>query len=297
MAWDARTVLITGCNRGIGLELVRQLLAKPSAPKKIFATCRNPDSPQCQTLNDLAAKHCNLVVVKLEVTDDKSAKEAAEEVEKHLNGAGLNVLINNAGIRHPSSLETADAKDMLDVYDTNVVTPLLEAKTLNELAENLAVIKLEVTDDKSTKKVAEEVENHLEGAGLNLLINNARIRHPSSLETANAKDMLDVYATNVIGPLLVAKAFLPLLKKSAKENAGASMGCGKAALVNMSTMLGSVEKNHLSFGFVPLLSYRCSKAALNMLTNCQSNGYKADGIMCTALHPGWVKTDLGGPRE
>ncbi|XP_069460561.1 C-signal-like [Ambystoma mexicanum] len=217
MAWGARTVLITGCNRGIGLELVRQLLAKPSAPQKIFATCRNPDSPQCQALNELASKHCNLVVIKLEVTDDKSAKEAAEAVEKHLNGAGLNVLINNAGIMHPSTLETADAKDMLDVY-----------------------------------------------------------------------------ATNVVGPLLVAKAFLPLLKKSAKENAGASMGCGKAALVNVSTLLGSVEKNHLSFGFVPVLSYRCSKAALNMLTNCQSYGYKADGIMCTALHPGWVKTDLGG---
>ena len=38
-----RSILITGCNRGLGLELVRQLVRHPNAPECIFAACRNPD--------------------------------------------------------------------------------------------------------------------------------------------------------------------------------------------------------------------------------------------------------------
>uniref|UniRef100_A0A674JMM5 C-factor n=1 Tax=Terrapene triunguis TaxID=2587831 RepID=A0A674JMM5_9SAUR len=71
------------------------------------------------------------------------------------------------------------------------------------------------------------------------------------------------------------------------------MSCSKAAIVNISTVLGSIEKTPETFSFVPVVSYRCSKAALNMLTKCQSMGYKQDGILCSVLHPGWVKTELG----
>lgn len=47
-AGRARTVLLTGCNRGIGLELVKQLLATPRPPAWIFATCRDPEGPRAQ---------------------------------------------------------------------------------------------------------------------------------------------------------------------------------------------------------------------------------------------------------
>ncbi|XP_078525615.1 C-signal-like [Lissotriton helveticus] len=215
----ARTILITGCNRGIGLEIVRQLLAKPKAPEQIFATCRAPESPKCQTLNELAVKNANLKVIQLEATDPTSVIKAAKEVEAHLKGVGLNVLINNAGIMPLSTLETVDGEDLLHVY-----------------------------------------------------------------------------MTNVVGPLLITKAFLHLLKKAAKDNPQAGMSCSKAALINMSTIGSSIALCHEYYGVLPVVSYRCSKAALNMLTKCQSLGYKSDGILCTAIHPGWVQTDLGGPE-
>ncbi|KAG9462490.1 hypothetical protein GDO78_014046, partial [Eleutherodactylus coqui] len=91
------------------------------------------------------------------------------------------------------------------------------------------------------------------------------------------------------------QALLPFLKKAAAENQRKPLSCSKAAVINISTLLGSIEKTPESFYAFPVLSYRCSKAALNMLTQCESLTYKKDGILCTAIHPGWVQTDLGGP--
>ncbi|XP_060605571.1 C-signal-like [Ruditapes philippinarum] len=70
------------------------------------------------------------------------------------------------------------------------------------------------------------------------------------------------------------------------------MSCSKAAIINISTGVASITENS-SGGIYP---YRASKAALNMITSNLSLDLKSDGILCTAIHPGWVKTDLGGPN-
>ncbi|XP_051485363.1 C-factor-like [Apus apus] len=212
----ARTVLLTGSNRGIGLELVRQLLGTPRPPAWIFATCRDPEGPRAQELRDLASKHPNLVLVKLDVANPSAITEAAKVVEGKLNGAGLNLLINNAAIYTPTA----------------------------------------------------------------------------SLEVVDAEDMMRTYQTNAVGPLLMAQAFLPLLKKAARESTEKGLSCSKAAIINISTVMGSIERTAASF-IKPVISYRCSKAALNMLTKCQALTYGDAGILCVALHPGWVKTDMG----
>ncbi|OXB76047.1 UNVERIFIED_CONTAM: hypothetical protein H355_000146 [Colinus virginianus] len=161
-----RSVLVTGANRGIGLGFVQHLLALPNPPEVVFATCRDPKGQRAQELQKLASKHRNLVIVPLEVTDPASIKAAAASVGEHLKGSGLNLLINNAGIGNNNSLDTETLDDMLHVFTTNTVAPLL-----------------------------------------------------------------------------------------------------------------------------------LSQAALNMLTRCQSLGYREHGILCVALHPGWVKTDMGGTLE
>ncbi|XP_019475205.1 uncharacterized protein LOC100538901 [Meleagris gallopavo] len=108
--------------------------------------------------------------------------------------------------------------------------------------------------------------------------------------------MLHVFTTNTVAPLLLSQAFLPLLKKAAQGNPGSGLSCSKAAIINMSSTAGSIQDLYL-WQYGQALSYRCSKAALNMLTRCQSMGYREHGILCVALHPGWVKTDMGGTLE
>uniref|UniRef100_A0A8D0G300 C-factor-like n=1 Tax=Sphenodon punctatus TaxID=8508 RepID=A0A8D0G300_SPHPU len=216
---SARSVLVTGSNRGIGLELVRQLLGHPNPPQWIFATCRDPEGASAQELKNLASKHQSLVRVSLEVTNPASVKAAMARVTEHLKGAGLNLLINNAGIVRVTTLDSE--------------TP---------------------------------------------------------------EDMSFVYTTNVIGPMLVSQAFLPLLKKAAQGSTQKGLSCNRAAIVNMSSSGGSIT-DVFAWDLGHVVSYRCSKAALNMLSRCQSLSYGADGILCLALHPGWVQTDMGNFNE
>uniref|UniRef100_A0A674I740 C-factor n=1 Tax=Terrapene triunguis TaxID=2587831 RepID=A0A674I740_9SAUR len=169
-----------------------------------------------------------------------------------------------------------------------------ELKTLASRHPNLAIIAL-ATDPASIKAAAARVEEHLKSSGLNLLINNAGIARLNTLESETAEDMSLVYATNVTGPLLVSQAFLPLLKKAAQGSPQPGLSCSKAAIVNMSSEGGSIT-NLFAWQLGQVVSYRCSKAALNMLTKCQSLGYGGDGILSIAVHPGWVQTDMGTGR-
>ncbi|KFO97298.1 C-factor, partial [Calypte anna] len=219
----ARTVLLSGSNRGIGLGLVKQLLAAPKPPLWIFASCRDPEGPRAQELRDLASKHPNLVLLKLDVANPVSVTEAARIVERKMNGSGLNLLINNAAIYTPTaSLAVVDAEDMMRTYETNTVGPMLMAQ--------------------------------------------ASYRVPFF--------------------------FLPLLKQAAQESTEKGLSCSKAAIINISSVMGSIERTPATF-LKPVISYRCSKAALNMLTKCQALTYGKVGILSVALHPGWVKTDMG----
>ncbi|XP_010021915.1 PREDICTED: uncharacterized oxidoreductase C663.09c-like [Nestor notabilis] len=169
------------------------------------------------------------------------------------------------------------------------------AQGLHHLASkhrNLVIIPLEVTDLASIKAAAAQVGEHLGGSGLNLLINNAGILKCNLLDKETLEDMTHVYTTNTIGPLLMCQVFLPLLKKAAQASPGSALSCSRAAIINISSQGGSISSPD-GWDLMQIVSYRCSKAALNMLTKCQSLRYKEDGVLCTALQPGWVQTDMG----
>jgi NAD(P)-dependent dehydrogenase (short-subunit alcohol dehydrogenase family) len=102
--------LITGANRGLGYGAAGRLLA---AGHDVWLAARDPE------LGRAAAEELGARFVRLDVTDDASAREAAEQVAA---AGGLDVLINNAGIRgdlRPPA--EVDAADMRRVFETNVV--------------------------------------------------------------------------------------------------------------------------------------------------------------------------------
>lgn len=85
---------------------------------------------------------------------------------------------------------------------------------------------------------------------------------------------------------------LPLIEKAAKNNAGKPNGMKRAAIINISSLVGSLGDNK-SGG---LYGYRESKTAINMFSMNLKKDLESDGILVLPLHPGWVLTDMGGPN-
>lgn len=113
--------LITGANRGIGLELARQAAA---TGEQVFACARNPAS--ADTLHDLANKSDGRVrVIEMDVASEASIAAAA----RHLAGEPIGTFINNAGVMGSRStpLETA-SDEFMDIMRVNVLGPVLATR-------------------------------------------------------------------------------------------------------------------------------------------------------------------------
>ncbi|XP_002154882.2 C-signal isoform X1 [Hydra vulgaris] len=157
--------------------------------------------------------------------------------------------------------------------------------------DNVKVVALDVTNEDSIKSAFEEVSALLNGSGLTCLINNAGILYRSSFVDFSADNCKEVFLTNSIGPALVTQKFLPLIKKAATESTENEISVSRAAILNISSTLGSISEATFSSP----IEYRMSKAALNMLTKTLAFELKSEKILVASLCPGWVQTDMGGP--
>ena len=119
----------------------------------------------------------------------------------------------------------------------------------------------------------------LEAEPIDVLINNAAIGGPER-QTATDMDfdgLIETLNVNTIAPLRVATSFLPNVKAA------------KGKIITLSSQMGQVQSASSDS-----LAYRVSKAAVNKLMRGLAAELKPQGIPVLIVHPGWVKTDMGG---
>lgn len=147
-------------------------------------------------------------------------------------------------------------------------------------ADKLIIVPLELSDTISVNKAAEIVSSYTDT--LDIIINDAAIHSSTSyevLEEADIDDCLQVYNVGSLGALRVVKAFLTPLRKSKK-----------AKIINISSDSGCITTCHREKEF----DYCMAKAALNMMTMLLTNYLKKDNIIVFSVHPGWMRTEMGG---
>lgn len=115
MEGNMSTTLITGTNRGIGLEFTKQYA---EAGWNVLACCRHPES--ADKLNALAAQHSNITIYPLDVANFKQVDALAEQ----LNNVAIDVLINNAGVYPSGGLSDKEVEDWLNGFKINSIAPL-----------------------------------------------------------------------------------------------------------------------------------------------------------------------------
>lgn len=150
--------------------------------------------------------------------------------------------------------------------------------------DTIVIVELDVTDEEAVAAVADRVRD--ETGAVDLLVNNAGISGGGTEDrfgTVEADTMTETLQVNAVGPHLMTQTFADLLRTGASRH-------GRATVVNVTSQLGSIARTS-SDGWN---SYRASKAALNMCTRLQAAALKEDDIIPVALHPGWVRTDMGG---
>uniref|UniRef100_A0A0B7A6D8 C-factor n=2 Tax=Arion vulgaris TaxID=1028688 RepID=A0A0B7A6D8_9EUPU len=125
MPITARTILITGASRGLGLEFVRQILKLETPPEVVIACCRNPET--AHDLQVIAKSNPSVKIVKLDIENDVDIEKAFQETKTAVGTHGLNLLISNAGIGDitTAGLQEQTREKLQKHFDVNVSGPLI----------------------------------------------------------------------------------------------------------------------------------------------------------------------------
>lgn len=125
-------IFITGANRGIGLEFVRQYSALATT-KLLFATCR--DESKSVELKQLASTNPKIKIIEVDMKHYDKYQAVVDKVTQTVGDEGLNLLINNAGIHIKADFHDAKREDMLEVYEVNVIAPFMFTRALTPLLQ------------------------------------------------------------------------------------------------------------------------------------------------------------------
>jgi len=157
-----------------------------------------------------------------------------------------------------------------------------KAKALAKLAENnakLHIHKLNVTKEKQMDKL----KKALKDKPVDILVNNAGVHALGASQFGQTEDEAweEAVAVNLLAPMKMMEHF--------KENVAMS---DKKIIASMSSKMGSMDDNTSGGAY----AYRATKAALNAVMVSAAHDLRHLDITCLILHPGWVRTDMGGPN-
>lgn len=157
-----------------------------------------------------------------------------------------------------------------------------QANALNLLADkhsNITLHALDVTQQEQRQNLAADLQDR----PIDILFNNAGIYGPYDAVFGNTDESawLECLRTNVIAPMKMMEAFLPHVAASRHR-----------LIAALSSKMGSMADNGSGGSYI----YRSSKAALNAVMKSASIDLAPRGVKVAILHPGWVKTDMGGPN-
>ena len=149
------------------------------------------------------------------------------------------------------------------------------AESLKKKGLNVDFLEMDVSDKKSIEHAADEFKS--KSGSLEVLVNNAAILiDEGDILKLDPSILMKTLTINTTGSVLVINAFLPFMKKGAR-------------VINISSDSGSL---HLMRSKAP--AYSISKTALNAVTRQFAAALKRKGIAVNSVHPGWVRTGMGG---
>lgn len=155
-----------------------------------------------------------------------------------------------------------------------------EAKALQALAERHAeqveVHQLDVANFEEIDALA----LILQGRAIDVLINNAGVYPQSEFGKIDYEAWAEAFHINSMAPMKMVEAFVGHVAASNLKK-----------IVTLSSKMGSLDDNTSGGSYI----YRSTKTAVNMVMKSLSIDLKPRGIASTILHPGWVRTDMGGP--
>lgn len=150
------------------------------------------------------------------------------------------------------------------------------AAGLGRIKGDIAVHKLDVTDGAMVAALAERIAEPID-----ILVNNAGIYGPARQDYGDIDyaGWAETFAVNAMAPLRVAQAFAGHVARSDRR-----------LIANLTSQMGSIADNTSGGDY----AYRSSKAALNMVMRSLATDLRRKRITVIVVHPGWVRTDMGG---
>lgn len=145
--------------------------------------------------------------------------------------------------------------------------------------ENLRLMNLDVSDEHSMAGFAAELKD----TAIDVFINNAGVYGPRDANFGNvgSSEWEQVMRVNAIAPMLLTQLIIGSLRQGNDKK-----------LVYVTSKMGSIDDNKGGGNYI----YRSSKTALNSVVKSLSVDLASEGFIVAVVHPGWVRTDMGGPN-